>query len=109
MLSYYLRLSWVSVKRNPILTSLIIIAIAIGVSMTMTAFTILYVMSSDPIPAKSRQLFAIQIDNGGPQSRQPGDREAMWRNKIGPLIVVIQMALTLTVRWLLRSVSCARS
>jgi putative ABC transport system permease protein len=75
MLSYYLRLSWVSVKRNPILTSLIIIAIAIGVSMTMTAFTILYVMSSDPIPAKSRQLFAIQIDNGGPQSRQAGDSE----------------------------------
>lgn len=75
MLNYYVRLAWVSLRRNPILSALIVLAIALGVSMTMTAFTILYVMSGDPIPAKSRQLFAVQIDNGGPKSRKAGDTE----------------------------------
>jgi putative ABC transport system permease protein len=75
MLDYYVRLSFVSLRRAPALTSLIVLAIAIGVSMTMTAFTILYVMAGDPIPSKSRQLFNVQIDNGGPQSRPVGDDE----------------------------------
>jgi putative ABC transport system permease protein len=75
MFTYYLRLSWTSIRRNPILTSLIVIAIAVGVSMTMTAFTILYIMSGDPIPAKSSRLFAVQIDNGGPLSRNSADAE----------------------------------
>lgn len=75
MLNYYVRLAWVSLRRNPVLSALIVLAIALGVSMTMTAFTILYVMSGDPIPAKSRQLFAVQIDNGGPKSRKAGDSE----------------------------------
>jgi putative ABC transport system permease protein len=32
-------------------------------------------MSRDPIPAKSRQLFSVQIDNGGARSRSRGDNE----------------------------------
>jgi putative ABC transport system permease protein len=75
MFTYYLRMSWTSIRRNPILTSLIVIAIAVGVAMTMTAFTVFHVMSGDPIPAKSTQLFAVQIDNGGPLSRNSGDPE----------------------------------
>ena len=75
MLNYYFQLAWVSFRRSPVLTALIVMAIALGVSMTMTAFTILYVMSGDPIPAKSRELFAVQIDNGGPKSRKAGDTE----------------------------------
>ncbi|HEY2676599.1 MAG TPA: ABC transporter permease [Steroidobacteraceae bacterium] len=75
MLEYYIRLAWMSFRRNPVLSSLIITAIALGVSMTMTAFTILYVMSGDPIPSKSRVLFAVQLDNGGPQSRKAGETE----------------------------------
>ncbi len=50
----------------------------------MTAFTILYVMSRDPIPEMSGQLFAVQIDNGGPRSRKPGEIEPptqlSWRD-----------------------------
>jgi putative ABC transport system permease protein len=52
-----------------------VLSIGVGVALTMAAFTILYVMSRDPIPEKSRQLFAVQIDNGGPGSRKPGDNE----------------------------------
>lgn len=75
MLAYYLRLALASFRRYPTLTLLIVGAISFGVAMTMTAFTILYVMAGDPIPSKSRQLFTVQIDNGGPDSRKAGDTE----------------------------------
>ncbi len=72
---YYFRLALISFRRNPVLTCLMVLAIAFGVAMTMTAFTILFVMARDPIPQKSGQLFAVQIDNGGPRSRKSGDDE----------------------------------
>ncbi|HEY6454365.1 MAG TPA: ABC transporter permease [Steroidobacteraceae bacterium] len=75
MLNYYFRLALVSFRRNWRLTLLMVAAIALGVAMTMTAYTVLYVMSRDPIPEKSNQLFTVQIDNGGPRSRNPGDNE----------------------------------
>jgi putative ABC transport system permease protein len=75
MLSYYFRLAIAGIKRNPVLTVLIVAAVSFGVAMTMAAFTILYVMAGDPIPRKSSQLFAVQIDSGGPESRKPADPE----------------------------------
>lgn len=75
MLKYYLRLALVGIRRNPGITTLITLAIALGVALTMAAYTVLYVMSRDPIPEKSAQLFAVQIDNGGPKSRAAGDNE----------------------------------
>jgi putative ABC transport system permease protein len=75
MLNYYIRLALVSIRRNSMLTLLMVLAIALGVAMTMTAYTVLYVMSRDPIPEKSSQLFSVQIDNGGPRSRHSGDNE----------------------------------
>lgn len=75
MIDYYLRLALISFRRNPVLILLTVGAISFGVAMTMTAFTILYVMAGDPIPGKSGQLFAVQIDNGGPESRKVGDNE----------------------------------
>jgi putative ABC transport system permease protein len=75
MLNYYFRLALVSLGRHSSLTVLMVVAIALGVAMTMTAYTVLYVMSRDPIPEKSRRLFAVQIDNGGRRSRTFGDNE----------------------------------
>ncbi len=73
--AYYLRLAWLGLRRNPVLAGLMILAIALGVAMSMSAFTVLAVMARDPIPHKSRQLFAVQLDNGGPRSRKAGDDE----------------------------------
>jgi putative ABC transport system permease protein len=75
MLNYYLRLALVSLRRRWTLTLLMVVAIAVGVALTMTAYTVLSVMSRDPIPWKSDQLFAVQLDNGGPRSRKAGDNE----------------------------------
>jgi putative ABC transport system permease protein len=66
MFRYYLRLGLRSLRRNMILTGLMIAAIAVGIGACMTALTVFRAMSGDPIPQKSSQLFAPQIDNWGP-------------------------------------------
>jgi putative ABC transport system permease protein len=64
MFFYHLRMSLKSIRRNPILTSLMIAAIGIGIGVCMTAITVFYVMSGDPIPHKSDSLFAVQLNAG---------------------------------------------
>jgi putative ABC transport system permease protein len=66
MFSYYLKLGWLSIRRNPLLSTLMVAAIAIGIGACMTIITVNYVMSSNPIPHKSDQLFYVQLDSGDP-------------------------------------------
>ena len=65
MLSYYFQLAWLSLKKTPVLSSLMILAIAIGISTCMTSITIHYLMSADPIPHKSDKLFYVRLDSVG--------------------------------------------
>jgi putative ABC transport system permease protein len=67
MFAYYFRLGVSSLKRNVVLTILMITAIAVGIGASMTALTVFRAMSGDPIPQKSSQLYAPQIDNVGPK------------------------------------------
>jgi len=75
MFSYYFSLAVRSLRRNPVITALMVAAIALGIGATMTVFTVYHVMSGDPIPDKSAQLFAVQIDNWGPKSHRDGDND----------------------------------
>ena len=72
MLGYYLQLAVRSLRRNPVLTVLMIAAVGVGIGASMTMLTNLRVMSGDPIPDKSAQLFVPQIDVWGPDSRRTG-------------------------------------
>jgi len=67
---YYFELAVRSLRRNVVLTALIIAAIGVGIGATMTVFAVLLAMSGDPIPAKSSILFTPQIDSWGPESRK---------------------------------------
>lgn len=66
MFAYYLRLGLRSLRRNPLLTSLMVVAIGFGVAASMTTYAVLRATSNNPIPQKSSQLFTPQIDNAGP-------------------------------------------
>ena len=66
MLAYYFRLGLRSLRRNVVLTVLMIAAIAVGIGASMTTLTVFRAMSGNPIPRKSSQLFAVQIDNWSP-------------------------------------------
>jgi putative ABC transport system permease protein len=69
MLAYYVELAVRSLRRNVVLTALMIAAIGVGIGASMTSLTVLRAMSADPIPEKSSQLFTPQIDVWGPQTR----------------------------------------
>jgi putative ABC transport system permease protein len=66
MFSYYLDLGLRSLKRNAVLTILLVTAIAVGIGASMTTLTVFRAMSGDPLPRKSAQLFVPQIDSRGP-------------------------------------------
>ena len=77
MFNYYFALAVRSLKRNVVLTVLMIAAIGVGIGASMTTLTVFRAMSGDPIPSKSRQLFTVQIDNWGPSNKSvvAGDAE----------------------------------
>jgi putative ABC transport system permease protein len=70
--NYYLALALRSLKRNVVLTILMIAAIGVGIGALMTTLTLFRAMDADPIPQKSHRLFAVQIDNWGPAKGIPG-------------------------------------
>jgi putative ABC transport system permease protein len=72
MLAYYLRLGLLSLRRNPVLTALMVLAIGCGVASSMTSYAVFHAVSGNPLPEKSSQLFAPQIDVWGPESRAQG-------------------------------------
>lgn len=63
MFAYYFKLGLRSLRRNPILTSLMVLTLAVGVATSMSTLTVLRAMSGDPIPSKSDRLFVVQVDN----------------------------------------------
>ena len=72
MFNYYLGLAVRSLKRNVVLTVLMIAAVGVGIGASMTTLTVFRAMDADPIPQKSRQLYTVQIDNWGPKRRGLG-------------------------------------
>jgi len=64
MYSYYFRLGVRSLRRNPALTLLMLLTLAVGVAASISTLTVVHVLSGDPIPAKSAKLLVPQIDNG---------------------------------------------
>lgn len=68
MFAYYLKLGWLSIRRNPILSGLMVAAVAIGIGAFMTIIAVNYAMSKNPIPHKSDQLFYVQVDSWDPNS-----------------------------------------
>lgn len=66
MFNYYLRLALASIRRTPVLSALMVLALGLGIGAFMTTFTVYYLMSGDPIPHKSDILYAVQLDNWDP-------------------------------------------
>lgn len=73
MFAYYLQLGFRSLRRNPMLTLLMVLVIGVGVAASMTTYAVFRATSGDPIPQKSSQLFIAQIDNYGPGDQTDGE------------------------------------
>jgi putative ABC transport system permease protein len=62
MLAYYLDLALLSLKRNKVLTALMIVAIAVGIGASMTTLTVMHLLSGDPLPGRSAAIYYPQLD-----------------------------------------------
>jgi putative ABC transport system permease protein len=73
MFAYYFDLALRSLKRNPVLTGLMVVEIGFGVAASMITYSVFRAVSGDPIPDKSARLFAPQIDSWGPEHNLKGE------------------------------------
>ncbi|MFK2878951.1 ABC transporter permease [Rhodanobacter hydrolyticus] len=72
MFAYYFQLGLRSLRRNPALTALMVMAIGFGVAASMITYSVFRAVSGNPIPDKSAQLFTPQVDSWGPQQNLKG-------------------------------------
>ena len=77
MIGYNIKLALKSMRRNPIMTALMVAAIAVGIGVNMTTLTVYYMMNKNPIPEKSDVLFAVTMDSWDPI--RPFDEDAPER------------------------------
>ena len=73
MFAYYFKLGLRSLRRNPALTALMVLTLAVGVAASVSTLTVLHMMSGDPIPEKSGRLFVPHVDNGPVEGWVPSD------------------------------------
>jgi putative ABC transport system permease protein len=62
-ISYDLQLALNSIRKTPVLSALMVAAVGIGIGACMTIITIYYLMSTDPNPDNSEQLYTYALDN----------------------------------------------
>jgi putative ABC transport system permease protein len=66
MFAYNIKLATKSMRRNPMMTALMVAAIAVGIGISMTTLSVYYMMNGNPIPEKSDVLFAVTLDSWSP-------------------------------------------
>ena len=73
MSGYYLRLALRSLRVNPLLSALMVLALAVGIGTCMTTLTVLHVLSGDPLPGRSSNLYYVQLDPRDARGYRPGE------------------------------------
>ena len=66
MQGYYLRLALKSFGRNPGLTALMVLAIALGIAVCIMTITVYHAMSGNPIWWKNDRLYSVTMDSWDP-------------------------------------------
>jgi len=76
LFAYHLRQGLRSLRRTPVLTALMVLSIAMGIGASMTTLTVKHLLSGDPLPGRSAQIYYPQVDaspRGERASREPLD------------------------------------
>ena len=66
MLLYNVKIALKSLRRNPILTMLLIGAIALGICVSTTFIALRHMLEKDPLPGKSQALHYVRLDSWDP-------------------------------------------
>lgn len=59
---YYLKLGLRSLLRSPVLTALTVLMLAMGIGACITTWTVYHLLSGDPLPGRSGQLFYVRLN-----------------------------------------------
>lgn len=68
MFIYYVDLAWRSIKKTPILSLLMVLAISVGIGITITTLNVYSMMSFNPAGDRAEQLNTVQLWSQGPDS-----------------------------------------
>jgi putative ABC transport system permease protein len=74
MFAYHVKTAITSLRRNPVLTALLIGAIALGICVSTSFVTLRHLFTQDPLPGKTNQVFYVQLDSWGPDGPFRQDR-----------------------------------
>ncbi|MCO7189747.1 MULTISPECIES: ABC transporter permease [unclassified Pseudoalteromonas] len=66
LIGYYFKLAWISLKKTPLLSALMIGTIAMGIAATMITSTVSIMMAKDPLPEKSERTFSVRLSSWSP-------------------------------------------
>jgi putative ABC transport system permease protein len=73
MFAYHVRLGLKGLRRNPVLTALMVGAIALGIAVCLTALNVFMLVSGNPLAHRNDVVFAVQMDSWDPN--QPWDEK----------------------------------
>lgn len=68
MFFYYCDLAWRSIKNTPVLSVLMVLAISIGIGITITTLNVYQMMANNPAKERSEVLNAVMLWSQGPDS-----------------------------------------
>ncbi|MFT7289389.1 MAG: putative ABC transport system permease protein [Halieaceae bacterium] len=63
MFAYHFRMAWLSLRKTPVLSALIVSAIGLGIGVCISILTVYSLMNTDPAPAISHRLFTYKLHN----------------------------------------------
>ncbi|AOS95634.1 macrolide transporter ATP-binding /permease protein [Microbulbifer aggregans] len=79
MIGYYLSLAIRSLRSTPVLSALMVAAIAVGVGAAMTTLTLNYMMSRNALAEKDQVLYAVQLDSWSATEGADNPSEMPWQ------------------------------
>lgn len=79
MFGYYISLALRSLRGTPILSALMVAAIAVGVGAAMTTLTLNYMMTRNALAHKDDVLYAVQLDSWGSNETADNPSEMPWQ------------------------------
>ncbi|MGB6853503.1 MAG: ABC transporter permease [Thermoanaerobaculia bacterium] len=82
MLAYQVKIALKSLRRNPVLSVLMVAGIALGIAVSTAFITTHYLMSGDPIPHKSDSLYYVELDSWHPDTPWDDDHPEYPPNQI---------------------------
>jgi|TARA_Y100000310_G_C20682841_1_gene817063 putative ABC transport system permease protein len=91
-MNYDLKLALLSIRRNPVLSVLIVAAIGLGTGVFMILLTAYHLLERNPLPQKSEQVYRVLVDAWDPGS-DPG--QGVWQDGEPPYMMTYIDAMNL--------------